>query len=250
MTEQSGWFERLAESCGPLAKLPNNGAAYHTGEQIVTHLNRVLGPENWSFHVLEMGQEEDSDECYCFGQITAIIDGQTVVKQDYGSQAFKRARSTGKYISKWDDKKSAATDALKRCARLLGVGLDAWANEKAPSWRPEIVEDDAPTPLGRSGATAAGNAAATPSATGAARSSRSSTDTDAAQKVHDSAVLTGAQETVKGRWSRLVKEAEAAQLPTLGTIRAIDAEACGEAQLKRHAERLEARLAEVKQGAA
>lgn len=136
-------YEQLAASVGPMAHLPNNGASYHTGEQVITHLNRVLGPGNWSFRVIEQGEESDSDECWAFGEITAVIDGVTVVKQDYGSQAFKRARSTGKYVSKWDDKKSAMTDALKRCARLLGVGLDAWANERAPSWRPEMADDEA-----------------------------------------------------------------------------------------------------------
>lgn len=134
-------YKELAASVGPMATLPNNGASYHTGEQIITHLNRVLGPANWSFRVIEIGEEADSDECWAFGEITATISGTTVVKQDYGSQAFKKSRATGKYVSKWDDKKSAATDALKRCARLLGVGLDAWAKESAPSWHPDL--DDA-----------------------------------------------------------------------------------------------------------
>ena len=142
-------YAALAESVGPMAKLPNNGASYHTGEQIITHLNRVLGPENWSFRILEIGEEEDSDECFCFGEITANVGGVVVVKQDYGSQAFKRARSTGKFVSKWDDKKAAATDALKRCARLLGVGLDAWANERAPSWHPDQDAPAAPKPARR-----------------------------------------------------------------------------------------------------
>jgi len=138
--DNSTLYKELAASVGPMAHLPNNGAAYHTGEQIITHLNRVLGPGNWSFRLLAMGEEPDSEECWAFGEITATINGVTVVKQDYGSQAFKKARSTGKYVSKWDDKKSAATDALKRCARLLGVGLDAWANERAPSWHPDEDE--------------------------------------------------------------------------------------------------------------
>lgn len=137
MSEKS-LYEQLAASVGPMASLPNNGASYHTGEQIVTHLNRVLGPLNWSFRILDQGEEADSDECWVFGEITAIVDGVTVVKQDYGSQAFKRKRATGQYVSKWDDKKAATTDALKRAARLLGVGLDAWANEKAPSWHPDL----------------------------------------------------------------------------------------------------------------
>lgn len=147
MSVERGLFERLAESPGTMAHLPNNGAAYHSGEQIITHLNRVLGPDGWSFHILDTGEEADSDECWVFAQITAIVDGATVVKQDYGSQAFKRRRDTGKFIAKWDDKKAATTDALKRCARLLGVGLDAWANERAPSWKPEDQpEGNAPSP--------------------------------------------------------------------------------------------------------
>lgn len=136
--EGRNWYRALSESVGPMAHLPNNGAAFHTGEQIVTHLNRVLGPLAWSFRILECGEETDSDECWVFGEITATIDGVTVVKQDYGSQAFKRSRATKQYVSKWDDKKAATTDALKRCARLLGVGLDAWANERAPSWHPDL----------------------------------------------------------------------------------------------------------------
>lgn len=152
MSVERSLFERLAESPGTMAHLPNNGAAYHSGEQIVTHLNRVLGPDGWSFHILDSGEEADSDECWVFGQITAIINGATVVKQDYGSQAFKRRRDTGKFIAKWDDKKAATTDALKRCARLLGVGLDAWANERAPSWKPEErPEGNAPAPVSDSG---------------------------------------------------------------------------------------------------
>lgn len=138
MSSDKSLYAALAESVGPMAKLPNNGASYHTGEQIITHLNRVLGPENWSFHILDYGAEEDSDECWVFAQVTAVINGVTVVKQDYGSQAMKRARATGKFVSKGEDRKAAATDALKRCARLLGVGLDAWANERAPSWQPDV----------------------------------------------------------------------------------------------------------------
>lgn len=204
-------FDRLAESVGPMAKLPNNGASYHTGEQVITHLNRVLGPDGWSFLILDIGEESDSDECWAYGQITAIIDGRTVVKQDYGSQAFKRRKADAKFISKWDDKKGAATDALKRCARLLGVGLDAWANERAPSWRPEIVEDEpapptAPTPI----------AAPTEN------------------------------ETVQQRWARLVNDATMLKLPTLANVKAIDPKACSDRQLASHADRLEARLREVR----
>lgn len=183
MSDEQAIYEQLAAPIGPLAHLPNNGAAYHTGEQVIAALNRVLGAK-WSFHVICSDFEIDSDECWVFGQITAMIGGFAVVKQDYGSQAVKRARSTGKFVSKGEDRKAAATDALKRCARQLGVGLDAWRNEKAPSWRPEGVEE--PTPLGVSAGTpaagpgtSASRAASTPSTSPAGKSSSSTTATSA-----------------------------------------------------------------------
>lgn len=174
-------YEALSASIGPLAHLPNNGAAYHTGEQVITALNRVLGPGNWSYEVLEVAFEDDSDEVCAKAELTALINGVRCVRQDYGSQALKRARSTGKFISKGEDRKAAVTDALKRCARLLGVGLDAWENEKAPSWRPEGVEEGAPlapatTPAAAPG-TSASPAARTPSTRPAARNSSSTAAT-------------------------------------------------------------------------
>lgn len=234
MNTDDSLFSRLSQSVGPMAHLPNNGAAYHTGEQIITHLNRVLGPDGWSFHVLDHGQEEDSDECWAFGQLTALIDGRTVVKQDYGSQAMKRARSTGKFVSKGEDRKAAATDALKRCARLLGVGLDAWANERAPSWRPEQSEGDAP--FVANAAPVAAQDAVTLSANGAAPSTPSSTDI--------------AAETTLEAWQRLVKEAERVKLPTLGIVKAIDPNIVSEAQMQAHVKKLDARLEMFRKGAA
>lgn len=71
-------------------------------------------------------------------------------------------------------------------------------------------------------------------------------------EIDAAAQLTGAPpkpETTQERWKRLVSDATRVKLPTLGTIKAIDPEACGEPQLRRHCERLEARLKEV-QGAA
>lgn len=146
--EPVDWFAALTASPGDMAQLPNNGARYHAGAQIINHLNRVLGPRNWDFRVIAVGEESDSDECWAFVEILARIDNKIVTKQDYGSQAYKRARSTGQYVSKWDDRKAAITDGLKRCARLLGVGIDAWENERAPSWRPaeSIVDDGPPIP--------------------------------------------------------------------------------------------------------
>ena len=46
-----------------------------------------------------------------------------VVKTQFGSSQITRARESGEIISLADDLKAAATDALKKAATLLGVGL-------------------------------------------------------------------------------------------------------------------------------
>jgi hypothetical protein len=53
-----------------------------------------------------------------------------IVKTQFGSSAITRAKETGETVSLADDLKAAATDALKKCATQLGVGLYLYANGK------------------------------------------------------------------------------------------------------------------------
>lgn len=103
---------------------------YITGEQCTSRLNEVLGPGGWSFRVIEHGIHAEADECWVLGELTAIIDGQTVVKQHFGSQKVKRSRSSGVPLDIGFDLKGAATDSEKKCASLVGVGL--YLHEKTP----------------------------------------------------------------------------------------------------------------------
>jgi hypothetical protein len=54
-----------------------------------------------------------------------------MIKSQFGSSRVTRARETGEIVSLADDLKSAATDALKKCATLLGVGLHLYAEKPA-----------------------------------------------------------------------------------------------------------------------
>ena len=96
---------------------------YITGEQVVSRLNDVLGVNGWSFVVVEHGINADADECWVLGTLSATINGETVTKQQFGSQKSKRSRQTGTLLDLGFDLKGAATDALKKCATYLGVGL-------------------------------------------------------------------------------------------------------------------------------
>jgi hypothetical protein len=53
-----------------------------------------------------------------------------VTRQQFGSQKIKRSRSSGAPLDLGFDLKGAATDAMKKCASLLGVGL--YLSRKSP----------------------------------------------------------------------------------------------------------------------
>ncbi len=96
---------------------------YITGEQAVTRLNEVLGVGGWSFRVVQHGFNEEADEIWVLAELHATIDGAPTVRQQFGSQKVKRSRSSGSPLDIGFDFKGATTDALKKCASLIGVGL-------------------------------------------------------------------------------------------------------------------------------
>jgi hypothetical protein len=101
-----------------------------SGEQVVSRLNEVLGVAGWSFRILRHEISSEADEAWALGEIVAEIEGKTVTRQQFGSQKIKRSRSTGAPLDLGFDLKGAATDAMKKCASLLGVGL--YLSRKSP----------------------------------------------------------------------------------------------------------------------
>lgn len=144
---------RLTESPGPLLKHPQTGANYHEGEAIIAHLNYSLGPDGWDWEWLDQGVDDDGSEVWVLGKLTARVtklnpaeEGVITtasVKTVRGYQPIGKKKD-GSRISIGNDYKGADTDALKRAARLLGVGLDAWA--KAPQ-QPQRRPSNQPTPI-------------------------------------------------------------------------------------------------------
>jgi len=94
-----------------------------SGEQVVSRLNEVLGVAGWSFRVLRHDINPEADEAWALGELEAEIGERTVVRQQFGSQKLRRSRGTGAPLDLGFDLKGASTDAMKKCASLLGVGL-------------------------------------------------------------------------------------------------------------------------------
>jgi Rad52/22 family double-strand break repair protein len=135
---------------------------YITGEQVVSRLNDVLGVAAWSFRVLQHGINVEADEAWALGEITAEIDTRTVVRQQWGSQKLKRSRSTGAPLDIGFDLKGSGTDALKKCASLLGVGL--YLSKKEQPGNAFTGGETRADESGRTGTSRTGTTPATPTA--------------------------------------------------------------------------------------
>ena len=72
---------------------------------------------DWSFDI--QSYQILDEEVVVLGKLTA----SGLIKSQFGSAAITRAKDTGKVVSLGDDIKAAATDALKKCATLMGVAL-------------------------------------------------------------------------------------------------------------------------------
>jgi hypothetical protein len=59
------------------------------------------------------------------------LTAENVIKTQFGSSQITRAKETGEIISLADDLKAAATDSLKKCATMLGVGLHLYNGDRS-----------------------------------------------------------------------------------------------------------------------
>ncbi len=91
--------------------------SYIETHSVISRLNE--GCDAWSFELVE--HHVHDDEVVVVAKLTA----DTVVKMAFGGSSITRDRA-GKPASIADDLKSAGSDALKKAASLLGVGLELY----------------------------------------------------------------------------------------------------------------------------
>ncbi len=96
--------------------------SYLEGHTVIGRLNEAFDG-SWSFEIVT--HEVREEEVLVLGKFRAGSAG--VVKMAFGSSRVTRDRETGKATALGDDLKAAATDALKKAATLLGVGLYLYA---------------------------------------------------------------------------------------------------------------------------
>ena len=100
---------------------------------VTERLNMVFG-FNWDFQVLD--KIITDDEVIVEACLTVRTPGgQRIEKTQFGGAAVQRHSGgprQGKIISLADNLKAAGSDALKKCASLLGIGLDLYRDDDPP----------------------------------------------------------------------------------------------------------------------
>jgi hypothetical protein len=99
---------------------------YVEGATVIQRLNDALEGD-WAFEVVEHQIHEH--EVLVLGKLSH----EGIVKMQFGKSAITRTRTTNALVSLGDDLKAAATDALKKCATLFGVGLHLYFDEAPAS---------------------------------------------------------------------------------------------------------------------
>lgn len=113
---------------------------YVTGAYVEKVLNYVFG-WNWDFEVTSHGKE--GDQLWVLGKLTVKDDrGHSITKSQFGRADVKFKKGTQSPLDYGNDLKAATTDALKKCASLLGIASDIYG--KMELKQEAGVEVDAP----------------------------------------------------------------------------------------------------------
>ena len=95
-------------------------ADYISHGVITSRLLEVLGPFDWS--ISRIITNVDGVAVGCIGRLEVTVDGRPVVIEEVGDVEHPGANSASNL-------KNASSDALKRAAMRLGLGLHLWVGE-------------------------------------------------------------------------------------------------------------------------
>lgn len=98
---------------------------YVTTSYVTKALNYIFG-WNWDFDVIEHGIE--GGQVWVKGQLTVRgnQEGQTILKTQFGRNDIKMKKDGKGMLDFGNDMKGAASDALKKCASMLGIASDIY----------------------------------------------------------------------------------------------------------------------------
>lgn len=120
----------------------------------VTKVLNLLYGFNWSFEVKDQAYDLDIGQAYVLGRLTVPGLKNPIFKEQYGRVEIKyftdQTLPDGRRrpLDLGNDLKAAASDALKKCASLIGIAVDIYAKDdfvevqyKAPAMPADAARD-------------------------------------------------------------------------------------------------------------
>lgn len=107
--------------------------------EVISRLNKVLGFGGWSYQIIKCERDAlDPDFITAHVRLTIENEWTYTTKDGFGGQKIKRTKQ-GEIVDLGDEMKGAVSDALKKAAQSIGVGLYLARSEEA------LMLDDEPT---------------------------------------------------------------------------------------------------------
>lgn len=123
---------------------------YTDGAYVIRTLNAAFG---WDWDFVADSEELLTNNGKPFevkvrGSLTVRMGGRTITKTQYGCQPIEMLKNADAPVSIGDAYKGAATDAMKKCASLLGIALDLYDSDyKAEKYAESEPEAAQPEPV-------------------------------------------------------------------------------------------------------
>lgn len=120
--------------------------SYVTGNYVEKVLNYVFG-FLWDFEVVNHGVA--GDFIWVQGKLTVKnAQGSSITKTQFGRAEIKylkdKTRIPANYVDYGNDLKAATTDALKKCASLLGIASDIYGKQEYKQEAGKTVQEEQP----------------------------------------------------------------------------------------------------------
>lgn len=150
----SNIYQNLSESFPPemernISKSGTN-LTYIPVSEVINRLNKTLGVDKWSFTILRCERDAiDPEFVVAHVRIDWHVSGADeyalISRDGFGGQKIKRTKA-GAIVDLGDEFKGAISDALKKAAQTLGVGLYLARSEDAIEIE-QVMDAEAPQPL-------------------------------------------------------------------------------------------------------
>lgn len=122
---------------------------YVSGGYIIKVLNLMFG-FNWDFEILKHEFDLDIGHAVVLGRLTVPLGEGKMVKNQFGRADIKFYKEQvlpdgrRKPLDIGNDLKAAATDALKKCASLIGIAADVYNAQDFNEVQIQVKTDDRP----------------------------------------------------------------------------------------------------------